>query len=229
MRWTIGCALMLLLAGAVAAQEAVTPPDPRNPVGENLATPSDWRVRLDAPDPDVVVGDDQETADIWFVNMTPGWHVTTGPRAIFWHPGFAAAGAWRAEATIHLFDPGERDEAFGIFFGGRDLESDGIAYDYFVLRNSGELLIKRRRGSETEVIRDWTPHEAIATFGPESESSVENVLAVEVREESVTFSVNGAVVATLPRAELATDGHVGLRLNHHLNVHVSDLSVSSGR
>jgi hypothetical protein len=78
------------------------------------------------------------------------------------------------------------------------------------------------------VIRDWAPHEAIATFGPGSESSVENVLAVEVGEESVTFSVNGATVATLPRAELATDGHVGLRLNHNLNVHVSDLSVTQG-
>jgi hypothetical protein len=38
--------------------------------------------------------------------------------------------------------------------------------------------------------------------------------------------VNGAEVVTLPRDErLATDGIVGLRINHNLDVHVSGVSV----
>lgn len=235
MHWTISCTLSLLLAvSAVASpafsQGAPAPPDPEAPRGEDLTTPADWRIRLDKPDSEVVVGDD-DSADIFFVSMVPGWHITTGPRAIFWHPGLAAEGTWRAESTIFFFDPGERNEAYGIFFGGQDLEGDAIAYDYFVLRNGaagsgGQYLIKRRRGTETEVIHDWTAHEAIATFGPESEDSVKNVLAVEVGEESVRFSVNGTQVATVPRAEVSTDGHVGLRINHHVNVHVSDVSVT---
>ena len=53
-----------------------------------------------------------------------------------------------------------------------------------------------------------------------------NVLAVEVGAQSVDFFVNGAKVATVPRAGLATDGIVGLRVNHALNVHVSAITVT---
>lgn len=219
----------LPLAAPLAAQDVdhtTVRPDPLTPQGENLQTPVAWTVRPDTPAPDLVVGADQETADIWFVNMTPGWHVTTGPAAIFYHPASTAEGTYTAHAKIHLFDPEGRREAFGLFVGGRDLATDAIAYDYFVIRNSGEFLIKRRTGAETSVLVPWTAHEAIATFGPETESSVPNVLAVEVTGDDVLFRVNGVEVARLPRAEVRTDGVVGLRINHALNVHVEDLRVT---
>jgi len=38
--------------------------------------------------------------------------------------------------------------------------------------------------------------------------------------------VNGQEVATLPRADLAVDGVVGIRVNHALNLHVSRLEVT---
>ena len=225
MRSTVLVLLGYLLVASAIAQ--TTPPDPKKPVVENLKTPTDWHVRLDKPNAEVVVGDDDQ-ADIFFVAMVPGWHITTGPRAIFWHPGLSAEGSYRIESTIFLFDPGERREAFGILYGGSDLDGEEIAYDYFVLRNSGEYLIKRRRGAETEVIRDWTAHEAIVTYGPDSEDSVKNVLAVEAGGERVRFLVNGVEVASVPRGEVATDGYVGLRVNHHLNLHVSDVKVTPG-
>jgi len=105
--------LILLTASAVEAQVPARP-DAQRPVGKNLQVPPDWQVRLDAPDPAVVVGADAEAADIFFVSMTPGWHITTGPGAIFYHPGSTAAGDYHAEAKIHLFDPGARREAFGL-------------------------------------------------------------------------------------------------------------------
>ena len=227
MRWTILCLLSCLLVVPVFGQEA---PDPKAPTVENLKTPTDWHIRLDKPNDEVVIGDDDE-ADIFFVAMVPGWHITTGPRAIFWHPGLSAEGSYRIESTIHLFDPGERREAYGILFGGSDLDGEAVAYDYFVLRNSlegaGEFLIKRRRGAETEVIREWTPHDAIVTFGPDDEGSVKNTLAIEAGEEGVRFSVNGTEVATVQRSEVSTDGYVGLRVNHRLNLHVSDVVVTT--
>ncbi len=135
--------LLALLNSSLAAADTPARPDPENPVGENLQVPPDWSVRLDDPRAEAVIGADAETADIFFVSMTPGWHVTTGPRAIFHHPGSSATGDYFAESKIHLFDPGERREAFGLFFGGRDLDGAARAYEYFVIRNSGEFLIKR--------------------------------------------------------------------------------------
>jgi hypothetical protein len=219
--------ILLALAGVAAAQDTAVRPDPENPVGENLQVPPDWHVRLDAPDPAVTIGADAATADIRFVAMTPGWHITTGPRAIFWHPGSTTAGDFRAEAQIHLFPPGEHNEAYGLFFGGSGLDGDAPTYDYFVLRRSGEFLIKRRRGDATEVIRDWTPHDAIVPYSAETEGTATNTLAIVALGSRVSFEVNGVTVAELSRDDVATEGLLGLRVNHHLNLHVSTLSVES--
>jgi len=206
-------------------------PDPATPDGENMNVPKTWKVRLDqgghgADGHQAAIGADPETADIYFVNMTPGWHITTKPAAIFYHPASTAEGAYRAETVIHLFDPQGRNEAFGLFIGGKDLEGADQTYDYFVIRNSGEFLVKRRAGAETTELVPWTPHPAIATFGEDTEVSVPNTLTVEAGPEEVVFRINGEEATRLPRADVQTDGVVGLRINHRLNVHVEDLSVS---
>ncbi|MCY4232133.1 MAG: hypothetical protein OXE59_00080 [Bacteroidetes bacterium] len=221
MKFFLLLATALFLPLIVLAQ-----PDPAIPDGENLSVPESWKVRLDRPDPDVVIGAEVDSVDIFFVNMTPGWHITTGPAAIFYHPEQMAEGDYTLESIIHLFDPGERREAYGIFMGGQNLEGDKIMYDYFLLRNSGEFLIKRRMGSETSIIQDWTASESVHMYGPESESSVENHLKVDVHNDTITFSVNGTEVHNVPRNAVMTDGIVGLRINHALNVHVSDLKVT---
>ena len=200
-------------------------PDPNVPSGENNAVPENWLVRLDRPSEDVVIGDNQDTADIFFVNMKPGWHITSGPAAIYYHPASVANGLYSAKLEVHLFDPGQRNEAYGFFIGGDNLEEENQVYDYFLIRNSGEYLIKRRNGDETEMIQDWTPHESILRYTAESESSVLNELSIDVREGEVGFSINGVEVASKPASEIKTEGVVGLRVNHALNLHVSNLEV----
>ncbi|MBT8401060.1 MAG: hypothetical protein KJO98_11335 [Rhodothermia bacterium] len=200
-------------------------PDPKNPAGENLDVPPDWIVRLDKQDPDVVIGREEEGSDIRFVAMTPGWHITTGPRAIYYHPASTAEGNYTARASIYLFPPGERNEAYGLFVGGVDLDSDSQQYLYFLIRRSGEFLVKRRAGDETEVVREWTAHDAINPYTEETKGTVNNVLAVQVGADAVSFLVNDVEVAQLPRSEVEVDGIVGLRINHALNVHVDDFGV----
>lgn len=217
--------LFAFLASPVLAQDDMHSmrPDPENPQGENMETPPTWTVRFDHPG--ATVGSDS-AADVWFVNMTPGWHITTGPAGIFYHPANTVEGNKRLESNIYYFDPKGRDhEAYGIFVGGQNLDSDEISYDYFVLRNTGEFLVKRRAGSETSITHPWTSHEAIEVFGPESEGNVANKLGMEVHDEEVAFFINDAEVLRLPRDEINTDGVFGLRLNHHVNVHVSTLAV----
>jgi hypothetical protein len=45
--------------------------------------------------------------------------------------------------------------------------------------------------------------------------------------DTVRFSVNGAVVASLPRGHVLTDGTVGFRVNHSVNIHITTLDVTS--
>lgn len=188
---------------------------------DEAAPPEGWQVRTDRGQP---------ASEIDFQTMSPGFHVTTGPAAIFWNPANTAEGEFRVEAEVFLFDPGGRNEAFGLFFGGSDLAGEGQEYTYFLIRQNGGTLLKRRDGGETSVIRDWTPHDAVVTWAEkeEGESSVLNVLAVEAGAEELAFFVNGAEVARVPRGDHHADGIAGLRINHGLNVHVRSFEVSSG-
>jgi hypothetical protein len=54
---------------------------------------------------------------------------------------------------------------------------------------------------------------------------VKNVLAVHAGAETIRFFVNDEEVATLPRSQVDTDGTVGIRVNHALNLHVARLEV----
>lgn len=187
---------------------------------QDLERPEGWKVRFDQAG---ATEADLET----FVGMAPGWHVTSGPAAIYWHPDMTASGTFRAEMEVFLFDPQGRREAFGLFVGGRDLESTSQRYVYFLLRDGGQFIIKERRGSEAPTLRDWTRHEAIRAYADRGDdTSVGNVLAVEAGAETVRFLVNGAEVATMPRAGLELDGIYGFRVNHALDLHVSRLEVS---
>ncbi len=227
------CVLFVLLALVPAEGQPLvdiekkaraTRPDAQNPVGPNLEVPPGWKVRLDAPDPSATVGKD-ESFDIRFVTMTPGWHVTTGPRAIFYHPASTAHGEFSARVGLYLFPPGERNEAYGMFFGGKALDGPKQSYTYFLVRRSGEFLIKRRAGEATEVLHPWTKHDAVVPYTAETEGTIYNVLEIKAGSTDVTFLVNGEEVATHPRAGLDMDGVVGLRVNHALNLHVDQLTV----
>jgi hypothetical protein len=198
---------LLLLTCAILAA-------PAHAQDEEFTRPPDWMVRFDRPAPD---------SAIYFVDMPPGWHITTGPAAILHDPAMTASGEYRLRSEIFLF-PGERREGYGVFFGGSDLQGDGQAYSYFLLRKDGRFLVKQRRGAETATLVGWTAHEAVVPHEG-GDDPIKNVVEVDVGPETVTFLVNGAEVGSLERASLATDGHVGLRVNHALNVHVSSLAV----
>ncbi len=208
------------------AEVTVSRPDASNPGGAGEGeTPEAWQWRFDRGS-DYLVGSEKDSVDTWFVTMTPGWHVTTRPAGIFFHPGSTASGDYTASTKISLFDPGERNEGYGLMIGGSDLQGSDQAYLYFLLKRSGEFLIKHRQGTVAESIVGWTAHEAIAAWTDDSQGAISNVLSVTVQGANIVFSVNETEVASLPRSELPTDGVVGLRLNHGINVHVSELSVT---
>lgn len=202
-------ALSLLLTSHLAAQ--------------TVPAADGWRARHDEAGATVA-------APEVFVTMPPGWHVTTDAAGIFWEPRFSATGEFRAEMEVYLFDPEGMHEGFGLFVGGRDLEGPGQAYTYFLIRDGGQFLVKRRAGAQTPTLQDWTTNAAIRSWADRgAESAVLNTLAVEVGRDAVRFLVNGTAVASMPRAQVPADGIVGLRINHHLNLHVSRLEVEAAR
>jgi hypothetical protein len=202
-------AVALMLALALTAPAAGA---------QEFHRPTEWKVRFDRPGP--------ADSAIYFVSMPPGWHITTGPAAILYDPARTARGDYRVESEIFLF-PVERREAFGVFIGGANLDGPGQAYTYFLIRKDGSFLIKERSGGDTRVVHPWTEHSAIVPH-PGGEETAKNVLAIEVAGETVRFLVNGQQVTGVPRSEVLTEGVVGLRVNHNLNLHVTSLEVTPG-
>jgi len=203
MRPTLALLALAVFASPGPAQEFLRPPG--------------WNVRFD----DAAANESELEM---FVAMPPGWHVTSGPAAIYWGPDMSATGTFRLEMEVFLFDPESRREAFGIFFGGKNLQGPEQAYSYFLIRDGGESIVKRRIGAEAPTLRAWTAAPAIRSYAERGqETSVKNVLAVEAHADLVRFLVNDEEVARFPRAQLEVDGIYGFRVNHGLNLHVSRL------
>lgn len=204
-------------------------PDAMNPQPANLTWPGDWEVRFDRPSDDYVVTGDTAVAapDIFFTNMQPGWHLTSGPAGIYWHPASTAEGDFAVASNFFQFDPGERNEAYGLFIGGSDLAGPEQEYLYFLIRRSGEYLVKLRQGDETSDVVSWTASDAIVAWPPANpeDGTVSNELAVSVDGDMVSFIVNGTAVHQMPREDYSVDGVVGFRVNHNLNLHISSFDV----
>ena len=202
-------------AVALATQAAAQAPS-RTP-GTQL--PAGWHVRLDKAD--------ASTAEVKFATMGSGYHVTLGPAAVFYNPTHTAKGEYRARATFTQTRPSQHPEAYGLVVGARNLDGPKQDYLYFLVRQDGKFLVKHRAGAETHTLFDWTEHSAVAKAG--SSGKMTNELAIEAGAHGARFLVNGTEVAKLDRGpNLNTDGIVGLRVNHNLDVHIDNFGIERG-
>ncbi|MBT3449573.1 MAG: hypothetical protein HOC28_05405 [Bacteroidetes Order II. Incertae sedis bacterium] len=213
----------------MAQESTMAAPDALNPSTPNLSWPGDWQFQADSPSDEMVVTADTNIVDpdVYFTNMTPGWHVTMRqPRGIFWHPGSRGEGDYFISSNMFLFDPGTRNEGYGLFLGGSNLADENQEYLYFLLRRSGQFLIKLRNGAETSEVVGWTAHEAITAWTDESEGMIENLFGVQTEGDTISFSINGQTVHSMEKGDLPTDGLVGFRMNHGVNAHISSFDVT---
>ena len=136
-----------------------------------------------------------------------------------------ANGNYTISAAFTQAEASSHPNAYGLFLGGSDLSGAGQRYSYFVIREDGQFLVKKRMGADTPDVVSWTPHAAINQLN--AEGSSKNVLSVEVGASAVRFLVNGTEVSSQPRSAIDTDGINGLRVNHQLNVHIDDIDLGS--
>jgi hypothetical protein len=180
--------------------------------------PAGWSARLDRPTSNI--------ADVKFVPMGDAFHATMGPAAIFYNPAVTASGTFEAEATFTQTKAPMHPEAYGIFVGGANLDQPDQSYLYFIVRGDGKFMIKHRAGSEVHTIVDWTDNPAVAQ--KDDAGKARNKLKIEAGKDKVDFEVNGKTVHSMARGAdgLTTDGVVGLRVNHNLDVHIEDFKVN---
>ena len=192
--------------------------------------PAGWALRFDP----VVARPGQpapaapQPSDVSLMAMGSGFHVRSGPAAIYYREGEAVTGAYTLSAKFSQARA-MGQEAYGLVFGGADLQTPTQSYLYFLIRpaDGGILINHRSSDAAPRSIVAWTPVAAVNKQAGSGAAS--NELSVRVTPEAVHFLVNGVEVRRLTRAELggaSTDGLVGLRINHNLDLMIDGFGVS---
>lgn len=186
--------------------------------------PEGWTFRVD---PSRNPSDPDRSNEVKFARMEPGFHVTTGPAAVLYHPANTVSGAYTLKGTFHLMKPSGHNNYYGLVFGGNSLDAEGQNYLYFLIGQNGTYIVKHRAGAATHDVQPRTAHAAIVK--PDSTGkSVANTLEVRVGVDRIDYVINNQVVHSTPKTGMTsrTDGIWGARINHQLDVHVTGLGVS---
>lgn len=218
MRTSIVC-LMVSLASVppVVAQSSEPAQDHADHAVSGSGLPAGWSARPDG------AGD---AANIKFVTMEPGYHLTLGPATILYREKDTASGPFHTLARFHQMKKPRHPEGYGLFMGGQALTADDQQYTYFLVRGDGTYLIKRRDGEKTtEITKGWTPHPAIKKADAEGKAT--NLLEIDAKQNpsKIDFKVNGKTVHSARASEIGTRGVVGLRVNHNLDLHVEGFDL----
>ncbi len=217
MRVTAAVLPFLFIATPLASQsDTARAGDPNQPVAGGGTLPAGWSARPD----------EGSVNDIKFVVMEPGYHLTLGPATILYRLEDRANGPFHTLVTFHQMKKLEHPEGYGLFFGGQALAQKGQSYTYFLVRDDGTYLIKRRQGEKTaEISKGWTPHPAVKKSDAQGKAS--NLLEIDAKQDPrrIDFKVNGQTVYTTDAKIMPVKGLVGLRVNHNLDVHVEGFAV----
>ncbi len=151
------------------------------------------------------------------VTQTGGlFHYTMGAAGTFYNSTWTKSGDYKYSARVKMTKPPTHPTSYGIMIGGKEMTGTPT-YTYFLVRNQGEYFIANQAGGTRTVVTNWTKNPAVTTGDAD-------VLQVEVKGADAIFSVNGKEVAKLPKAQLHTDGLVGFRIGHNIDVDVDQVT-----
>jgi hypothetical protein len=223
-------AAALVVAAALAAPAAAQDHADHATHGSGQL-PAGWALRFDPPSahPGMPMPAPPQPTDVAFMAMGGGFHVQSGPAAIYYRDAERATGAFTLSASFTQGRSMGR-EAYGLVLGGDDLQESTQTYLYFLIRPAdGAVLINHRTSDAApRSLVAWTPTAAVNREAAGS-GAARNELAVRVTADAVHFLVNGTEVHALTRADLggaSTDGLVGVRINHNLDLMIEGFGVT---
>ena len=214
-----------LAAGSLHAQGM----DPDKVVADGGVKVAGWTGRIDPQ----AAKAGRKLTDDKVISMGTGFHVTSGPAAIYWNPANTASGNYTVTGSFTQTKAPVHPEAYGLFIGGKNLEAPNQSYAYFVVRQDGKYLINHRANDSTvHKLVDWTANPAVKAADANGKAT--NQLSIVVGPDKVSFLANGVEVNSLPRAQLdgmgqGTSGIAGVRVNHNLDVHIDGFAVNPAK
>ncbi len=217
-------AAMAILPGIALAQGDAN----RTVSGGGITAPG-WMGMVDPGSPDPISGSK-------FSKMGDMYMVTTGPASTYWNPANKASGDYTVKATFtepKFQNLNSHPHPYGLVIGGNDMGTAAATYLYCAVNGNGTFIVRGfgpaafqmngGRGGAAESI-----HKAAAKG-----ESVTNEMAMSVKGDKVTCSINGKEVASYDKSAITGAGHLkssdgvyGVRFAHNTEGSVNGLTVT---
>ena len=161
--------------------------------------------------------------------------VTTGPAISYWNPANKASGNYTVSATFNepkYMNLNSHPHPYGIVIAGNGMGTADQSYIYCAAYGSGMFIVRgfgpapfQMNGREGEA--NAAIHKAVGPGEPVTQD-----IAMSVKGDKVTCSVNGTVVGTYDKSALvvagklkSTDGVYGIRFAHNTDAIVTNFTV----
>jgi len=165
--------------------------------------------------------------------------VQTGPAVTYWNPANKASGDYTVKATFNepkFQNRNTHPHPYGIVIGGNDMGTDQNTYLYceaygngtFIVRGFGPTTFRVVPATGNRAAPNDAVHKAAGIGQPVTQD-----IAMSVKGDKVSCSINGTEVASVSKADVvgagklkSTDGIYGIRFAHNTEGSVMGFSMS---
>jgi hypothetical protein len=162
--------------------------------------------------------------------------VTTGPATAYWNPANTATGNYTVTATFtepQYQNVNDHPHPYGLFIAGSDMGSDRQSYVYCSAYGNGRFIVRGFGPEPFQMNARGAEHASVARAAGRNQPVTQRI-AMSVKRDSVTCSINGTQVASYPKSALvtsgklkSTDGVYGIRFSHNTDGVVTGLTRTS--
>ncbi len=190
-----------------------------------------WTGRIDAS----AAARGGKLADARLAKEGDALHVTTGPAVAYWNPANTASGNYTVKATFRepkFMNLNDHPHPYGVFIGGTDMGTDQQRYLYCAAYGNGNFIVRGFGPQPFQLNgREGAANPAVHKAAPGQ--PVTQQIALSVKGDQVTCSINGTQVASYPKSAIvgpdklkSTDGVYGIRFAHNTEGLVTGLTVT---
>lgn len=163
-------------------------------------------------------------------------HVTTGPAVAYWNPSDKASGDYTVSATFaepKYMSLNDHPHPYGVFIGGNDMGTDQQTYLYCAAYGNGSFIVRGFGPNAFQMNGREGASNAAVHKAPGKDQPVTQMIAMSVKGDKVSCSINRTEVASYTKSEIvtsgklkSTDGVYGIRFAHNTEGMVTDLKVT---
>jgi len=163
-------------------------------------------------------------------------HVTTGPAVAYWNPSDKASGDYTVSATFtepKYMSLNDHPHPYGVFIGGNDMGTDQQTYLYCAAYGNGNFIVRGFGPAAFQMNGREGASNAAVHKAAGKDQPVTQLVAMSVKGDKVSCSINGTEVASYTKSAIvapgklkSTDGVYGIRFAHNTEGTVTDLKVT---